>query len=189
MNQIQNLQGTRTRSGLAHRNQDILAGLSNNRSSLETGLAPVTTNVKDGSRESTQELNRNLLLEMRQATAAIAGLIKNVPQVQGKNLITSFLLIRIRNLACIGSALLLKSLVKDDQISLWADSQSSLVQNDPALELGPSTNTEVCPPANIRPMPGHALSDINLSSLFEESKRMIRLTTLTSKLRFLIFRQ
>ena len=45
------------------------------------------------------------------------------------------------------------------------------MQNDSALEVGPSTNTEVCPSANKRPMPEHALSDINLSALFNMNEK------------------
>ena len=153
--------------------QEILAGLSNNRSStsLETDLAPVTTNFTDDSREPTQELNRNLLLEMRQATAAIAGLIKNLSPSSGQEFDNSFSVDKNLQPGMHRKRPAPQEPCENDQISLWADSQSSLVQNDSALEVGPSTNTEVCPSANKRPMPEHALSDINLSALFEMSEK------------------
>ena len=137
--------------------QKILAGLSN-RSSLDTDLAPVTTNFEDGSRESNQELNRNLLLEMRQATAAIAGLMKNFHPSSGQEFDNSFSIDKNLQSGIRRKCPAPQESYENDQISLWADSQSSLVQNDSLLEVGPSTNTEVCPSANKRPMPEHALS-------------------------------
>ena len=43
------------------------------------------------------------------------------------------------------------------------------MQNNSVLEVGPSTNTEVCPSANKRPRSENALSDIDISALFELS--------------------
>ena len=85
--------------------QEILAGLSN-RSWLEMESVPVTANLREGSKEATRKLNRNLLLEIRQATAAIFRPMK------GKNWRILFALMRIGTLVKIGSALLLKTQMK-----------------------------------------------------------------------------
>ena len=150
--------------------QEILAGLSN-RSSLETESAPVTANLQDCSREPTQELNRNLLLEMRQATAAIVGLMKNFMPSSGQEFDNSFSIDENWQPGKNNKRSAPQDSFEFDKISLCAGSQSSLVQDNSVLEVRPSTFSEVCPSANKRPMPENALSDIDILALFEVSAK------------------